>query len=46
MPLSTFSMKDILGGMDGFTGADIEAVVEKQHSLQCVLERKRSQRSL
>ena len=26
MPLSTFSMKDILGGMDGFTGADIEAV--------------------
>ena len=26
MPLSTFSMKDILSGMDGFTGADIEAV--------------------
>lgn len=26
MPLSSFSMKDILGGMDGFTGADIEAV--------------------
>ena len=26
MPLSAFSMKDILGGMDGFTGADIEAV--------------------
>ncbi|MGB0488883.1 MAG: CDC48 family AAA ATPase [Candidatus Poseidoniaceae archaeon] len=26
MPLSTFSMKDILGGMEGFTGADIEAV--------------------
>ncbi len=25
MPLSSFSMKDILGGMDGFTGADIEA---------------------
>jgi transitional endoplasmic reticulum ATPase len=26
MPLSAFSMKDILGGMEGFTGADIEAV--------------------
>ncbi|MDC0556727.1 CDC48 family AAA ATPase [Candidatus Poseidoniaceae archaeon] len=26
MPLSSFSMKDILGGMEGFTGADIEAV--------------------
>ena len=26
MPLSSFSMKDILTGMDGFTGADIEAV--------------------
>ena len=26
MPLSTFSMKDILTGMEGFTGADIEAV--------------------
>lgn len=26
MPLSSFSMKDVLGGMDGFTGADIEAV--------------------
>ena len=26
MPLSKFSMKDVLGGMDGFTGADIEAV--------------------
>lgn len=26
MPLSTFSMKDVLDGMDGFTGADIEAV--------------------
>tara|TARA_B100000989_G_scaffold89273_1_gene64561 strand:+ start:4358 stop:6589 length:2232 start_codon:yes stop_codon:yes gene_type:complete len=26
MPLSTFSMKDILSGMEGFTGADIEAV--------------------
>ena len=26
MPLSTFSMKDVLGGMEGFTGADIEAV--------------------
>ncbi|MGB0728118.1 MAG: AAA family ATPase, partial [Candidatus Poseidoniaceae archaeon] len=26
MPLSTFSMKDVLGKMEGFTGADIEAV--------------------
>ena len=26
MPISKFSMKDVLGGMDGFTGADIEAV--------------------
>ncbi len=26
MPLSAFSMKDILGDMEGFTGADIEAV--------------------
>ena len=26
MPLSSFSMKDILGNMEGFTGADIEAV--------------------
>ena len=26
MPLSKFSMKDVLGGKDGFTGADIEAV--------------------
>jgi transitional endoplasmic reticulum ATPase len=26
MPLSKFSLKDILGNMDGFTGADIEAV--------------------
>ena len=26
MPLSSFSMKDILGSMEGFTGADIEAV--------------------
>ncbi|RJU86004.1 MAG: AAA family ATPase [Candidatus Poseidoniales archaeon] len=26
MPLSSFSMKDVLGGMEGFTGADIEAV--------------------
>tara|TARA_B100001113_G_scaffold353115_1_gene356376 strand:- start:377 stop:2608 length:2232 start_codon:yes stop_codon:yes gene_type:complete len=26
MPLSSFSMKDVLNGMEGFTGADIEAV--------------------
>lgn len=26
MPLSKFSLKDILGNMDGYTGADIEAV--------------------
>ena len=26
MPLSSFSMKDMLNNMDGFTGADIEAV--------------------
>ena len=26
MPLSSFSMKDLLNNMDGFTGADIEAV--------------------
>ncbi|MBT7460737.1 MAG: CDC48 family AAA ATPase, partial [Euryarchaeota archaeon] len=26
MPLSKFSMKDIMSGLDGFTGADIEAV--------------------
>ena len=26
MPLSKFSLKDVLGKMDGFTGADIEAV--------------------
>ena len=26
MPLSKFSLKDIIGGLDGFTGADIEAV--------------------
>ena len=26
MPLSSFSMKDVLGEMEGFTGADIEAV--------------------
>ena len=26
MPLSKFSLKDVLSRMDGFTGADIEAV--------------------
>ncbi len=26
MPIGKFSMKDILSGLDGFTGADIEAV--------------------
>ena len=26
MPLGKFSLKDVIGGLDGFTGADIEAV--------------------
>ena len=26
MPLSKFSLKDVMNNMDGFTGADIEAV--------------------
>jgi len=35
MPLSKFSFKDILTGMDGFTGADIEAVC-REAALICM----------
>jgi transitional endoplasmic reticulum ATPase len=35
MPLSKFSFKDILKGMDGFTGADIEAVC-REAALICM----------
>ena len=35
MPLSKFSFKDILSGMDGFTGADIEAVC-REAALICM----------
>ena len=35
MPLSKFSLKDIIGGLDGFTGADIEAVC-REAALICM----------
>jgi len=35
MPLSKFSFRDILSGMDGFTGADIEAVC-REAALICM----------
>jgi len=35
MPLSKFSLKDIIGGLDGFTGADIEAVC-REAALICI----------
>ena len=35
MPLGNFSFKDILSGMDGFTGADIEAVC-REAALICM----------
>ncbi|MBT60092.1 MAG: ATPase [Euryarchaeota archaeon] len=35
MPLSKFSLKDVIGGLDGFTGADIEAVC-REAALICM----------
>ena len=35
MPLSKFSLKDIISGLDGFTGADIEAVC-REAALICM----------
>lgn len=40
MPLSKFSFKDILTGMDGFTGADIEAVC-REAALICMRANKK-----
>ena len=40
MPLSKFSLKDILGGLDGFTGADIEAVC-REAALICMRANKK-----
>ncbi|MDG1550928.1 MAG: CDC48 family AAA ATPase [Candidatus Poseidoniaceae archaeon] len=40
MPLSKFSMKDILSGLDGFTGADIEAVC-REAALICMRANKK-----
>ena len=40
MPLSTFSIKDILKGLDGFTGADIEAVC-REAALICMRANKK-----
>jgi len=40
MPLSKFSLKDIMVGLDGFTGADIEAVC-REAALICMRANKR-----
>ena len=40
MPLSKFSLKDIIGGLDGFTGADIEAVC-REAALICMRANKK-----
>ena len=40
MPLSKFSAKDIIGGLDGFTGADIEAVC-REAALICMRAKKK-----
>jgi transitional endoplasmic reticulum ATPase len=40
MPLSKFSMKDIISGLDGFTGADIEAVC-REAALICMRAKKK-----
>ena len=40
MPLSKFSLKDIIGGLDGFTGADIEAVC-REAALICMRAEKK-----
>ena len=40
MPLSKFSLKDIIGGLDGFTGADIEAVC-REAALICMRAKKK-----
>ena len=40
MPLSTFSIKDVLKGLDGFTGADIEAVC-REAALICMRAHKK-----
>ena len=40
MPLSNFSIKDVLKGMDGFTGADIEAVC-REAALICMRANKK-----
>jgi transitional endoplasmic reticulum ATPase len=40
MPLSKFSLKDIISGLDGFTGADIEAVC-REAALICMRAEKK-----
>jgi len=40
MPLSKFSLKDIMAGLDGFTGADIEAVC-REAALICMRANKK-----
>ena len=40
MPLSKFAIKDIIGGLDGFTGADIEAVC-REAALICMRAKKK-----
>lgn len=40
MPLGKFSIKDILSGLDGFTGADIEAVC-REAALICMRDEKK-----
>lgn len=40
MPLSKFSMKDIIGGLEGFTGADVEAVC-REAALICMRANKK-----
>ena len=40
MPLSKFSLKDIIGGLDGFTGADIESVC-REAALICMRANKK-----
>ena len=40
MPLSKFSMKDIIGGLEGFTGADVEAVY-REAALICMRANKK-----
>lgn len=41
MPLSKFSLKDVLGKMDGFTGADIEAVCREAALIAMRADKKR-----